>query len=98
MNTRPPRLQLASLLLALPLALTTLSASAEPATTRPPQGNRSSSQPEGMVLHMEVRRVPVDIVVTDKQGNPVKGLTKDDFIVIEDKRPQTCLLYTSRCV
>jgi VWFA-related protein len=95
MSTCPSRLQLASLLLALPLALTTFSASAEPAATKAPQGNRSSSQPEGMVLHMEVRRVPVDIVVTDKQGNPVKGLTKDDFIVTEDKRPQTVLSFES---
>jgi VWFA-related protein len=44
---------------------------------------------------MEVRRVPVDIVVTDKQGNPVKGLTKDGFIVTEDKKPQTVLSFES---
>ena len=74
------RLRLESLLLALPLALTALSiASAEPASKS--SDKKSSSEPDGMVLHMEVRRVPIDIVVTDKQGNPVKGLSKDDFVV-----------------
>lgn len=94
MNISHSRLQLASLLLALPLALTTMSiASAEPAANSPHAPNRPNSQPEGMVLHMEVRRVPIDIVVTDKQGHPVTGLTKDDFTVTEDKKPQHVLSF-----
>ena len=40
-----------------------------------------------------MRRVPVDVVVTDKQGNPVRGLWKGDFVVKEDKVPQTVLAF-----
>jgi VWFA-related protein len=37
----------------------------------------------------EVRLHNLDIVVTDAKGNPVHGLTKDDFVVLEDGVPQT---------
>jgi VWFA-related protein len=36
----------------------------------------------------EVRLHNLDVVVTDAQGRPVPGLTKDDFIVTEDGKPQ----------
>jgi VWFA-related protein len=68
-------------------------ASAEPGTKAPQTSHNSSSAPQGMVLHLEVRRVPIDIVVTDKQGNPVKGLRKEDFTVTEDKKPQKILSF-----
>jgi VWFA-related protein len=45
------------------------------------------------LLHLDVRRVPIDLVVVDKQGNPVRGLTQDDFVVNEDKQPQTILSF-----
>ena len=37
---------------------------------------------------IEVRVVNVDVVVTDRDGKPVTGLTKEDFEILEDKRPQ----------
>jgi VWFA-related protein len=40
-------------------------------------------------LRLEVRRVPIDIVVLDKQGNPVKGLTAADFEIKEEGVVQT---------
>jgi VWFA-related protein len=40
-----------------------------------------------------VSRVLVDIVVTDKDGNPVPGLTKSDFTVSEDGQPQQILSF-----
>lgn len=40
-------------------------------------------------LHVAVRRVVVDIVVTDAKGKPVRGLAKNDFAVMEDGKPQT---------
>jgi len=45
------------------------------------------------VFRLEVRRVPLDIVVTDKDGNPVRGLKKDDFIIKEDKKTQKALSF-----
>lgn len=36
----------------------------------------------------EVEQVVVDVVVTDKQGAPVTGLTQADFVVAEDGAPQ----------
>lgn len=35
---------------------------------------------------VEVNVVNVDVYVTDKKGNPVQGLTKEDFEVLEDGR------------
>jgi VWFA-related protein len=36
----------------------------------------------------EVELVTVDVVVVDADGNPVTGLTRDDFTVLEDGAPQ----------
>ncbi len=38
---------------------------------------------------VEVNLVNVDVWVTDKHGNPITGLTKDDFEISEEKRPVT---------
>jgi VWFA-related protein len=40
-------------------------------------------------LKLNVKTVLVDVVVTDKGGHAVPGLTKDDFQVLEDGKPQT---------
>jgi VWFA-related protein len=42
-----------------------------------------------LVESIEVRVVNIDVVVTDRTGNPVTGLTKDDFELFENGRPQT---------
>jgi len=41
------------------------------------------------VLRVTTRLVLVDVVVTDKDGRPVTGLTRDDFTLFEDGAPQT---------
>src|ERR1039458_3019026 len=45
------------------------------------------------VLKTDVRRVAIDVVVTDSQGRPVTGLTQDDFKVEEDKAAQKLLFF-----
>ncbi|HWW62080.1 MAG TPA: VWA domain-containing protein [Thermoanaerobaculia bacterium] len=37
---------------------------------------------------IEVRVINVDVIVTDKSGKPIPGLTKDDFVVIENGKPR----------
>src|SRR5947207_2643198 len=36
---------------------------------------------------LEVRVTNVDVVVTDRAGKPVRGLTRDDFVLLEDNKP-----------
>ncbi|MCE5307416.1 MAG: VWA domain-containing protein [Acidobacteriales bacterium] len=43
---------------------------------------------EPPVLRVTTRLVEVNVIVTDKQGRPVEGLTKDDFTVVENGKPQ----------
>jgi VWFA-related protein len=58
------------------------------------KGKKSAGASEqGLVLHLNVRRVPVDVVVLDKQGNPVRGLKKEDFAVKEDGKTQNVLSF-----
>jgi len=67
---------LGSWLSALGLALVSLSAG--------PAGQ----QPAQPVFRSDVDLVVVDVVVRDRQGNVVRGLTANDFEVREDNRPQ----------
>jgi VWFA-related protein len=53
-----------------------------------------SAKPSGeFVFRSTVRRVPVDVVVLDKNGNPVHGLKRDDFVIQEDGKPQSVLSF-----
>jgi len=36
----------------------------------------------------QVEQVTVDVVVTDKKGEPITGLTKEDFVISEEGTPQ----------
>ncbi len=46
------------------------------------------AQAPGVTFQVEVNYVDVDAVVTDAQGNFVTGLTRDDFEVFENGKPQ----------
>ncbi|MBI3932936.1 MAG: VWA domain-containing protein [Acidobacteria bacterium] len=43
----------------------------------------------GQVFPGGVEVVTVDVVVLDKKGEPVRGLSREDFVVSEDGRPQS---------
>ena len=47
-----------------------------------------AQQTPGVTFQVEVNYVDVDVVVTDEQGNFVTGLTREDFQVFEDGKPQ----------
>jgi VWFA-related protein len=51
------------------------------------------ASPSGFTLKTSVDRVLVDVTVTDARGRPVHGLTKADFSVEEDGKPQTLLSF-----
>ncbi len=71
------------------LALCPLGATAraqEPADTVSEDG----FEKEGIFFErVEVNVVNIDVYVTDRKGNRIKGLKADDFVVTEDRRPVT---------
>jgi VWFA-related protein len=44
--------------------------------------------PPSVTFQVEVNYVDVDVVVTDEKGNFIPGLTREDFEVFEDGKPQ----------
>ncbi|HEX3739843.1 MAG TPA: VWA domain-containing protein [Terriglobales bacterium] len=59
----------------------------QPATPAAPAQSQHPAQPE-TTLKVDVNLVNVFVTVTDAQGSPVGGLTKDNFILKEDDREQ----------
>jgi VWFA-related protein len=53
----------------------------------------ASAQPPSPTFPSKVELITVDVVVVDKNGQPVPGLTQDDFVVEEDGRPQTIVSF-----
>jgi len=53
------------------------------ATAQPP----SSAEETTFFESIDVEIVNVDVIVTDKEGQPVLGLTQDDFEILEDGDP-----------
>jgi VWFA-related protein len=48
----------------------------------------SQTQPSDMVIRINVNLVQVDAVVVDSKDKPVTDLKKEDFIVLQDGKPQ----------
>jgi len=69
-------------------ALLGVLASAGDLAAQEPQPKQNTAQGSGIVLRQTVRRVRVDVVVTNAQGRPVTGLNSSDFHVAEDGKPQ----------
>ncbi|HVC48333.1 MAG TPA: VWA domain-containing protein [Terracidiphilus sp.] len=61
--------------------------------TQAQQSKTTNAETPMTTFRVEVRRVPVDVVVTDKHGNPVTGLKERDFHVREDGKPQRILSF-----
>jgi VWFA-related protein len=57
-------------------------------------GTQSPQQNSPPPLRATTRLVQVSVVVQDKHGNPVTGLTKEDFVLLDEKKPQTIQVFS----
>ncbi|PYQ46386.1 MAG: hypothetical protein DMF78_26470 [Acidobacteria bacterium] len=57
-----------------------------------PPADRTPSFPS------QASAITVDAVVLDRAGAPIRGLTRDDFTILEDGRPQTIVGFEARDV
>lgn len=49
---------------------------------------QAPQRPQAPVFRTNTELVEIDVVVVDKSGEPVQGLTRDDFILHDRKKPQ----------
>ena len=56
---------------------------------------QNSSEVPAPTIRVSTRMVLVDVVVTDKQGNPLPGLKPDDFILEENGKTQKIAAFTT---
>src|SRR6476661_5735163 len=71
------------------LCLTSASAQQPPA-----QAPQTPPGQPAVTFKAEVNYVDVDATVTDRQGKFVTGLTKDDFELLEDGKPQKVEMFS----
>lgn len=55
---------------------------------------QAPAQQPAVTFKVEINYVEIDAVVTDAQGNFVRGLTKEDFQVTEEGKPQTITAFS----
>jgi VWFA-related protein len=70
-----------------------------PASTQAPTS--STSQPQATAsppapIRSATRLVQVSVVAHDKHGNPVTGLTKEDFVLLDEKKPQAIQVFSEQ--
>jgi VWFA-related protein len=61
---------------------------AQEPTAKPPAAPQTPAQPEQPIFKGGINTVRVDVIVTDRQGNPVTDLKLEDFEIQEDGKPQ----------
>src|SRR5262245_63295603 len=73
--------------------LTVLALLAVLAQAAPPPSQPTPPQPP-VTFKVEVNYVEIDANVTDAQGNFVRDLTRDDFQIVEDGKPQSLTVFS----
>ncbi len=69
-----------------------------PATPRDREGEQPGGQENGFRFRAGVDLVNVTVTVTDTTGRFVSGLTRDDFVVYEDEKPQAITHFSAERV
>ena len=75
------------------LATLVLPVIAAPAQSAAPVERRAPAPSPTETIHVESRLVNVAINAVDEHGAPVPGLTKDDFLLTEDGKPQRIAIF-----
>jgi VWFA-related protein len=52
------------------------------------QSPNTQQPPSGYTLHANVREVVTDVTVTDRNGNPIRGLSESAFHIFDNGKPQ----------
>jgi len=74
-----------------PAPATAVTSSVAAATASPTASTPSA--PPTITIRTSTQVVALDVVVTDSNGHPVRGLQQSDFIVAEDGKPQSVRLF-----
>ncbi len=78
--------------LAAPMALAVKAqdaAAPQPAPAQEPAPPPAQPEQQQPIFRTDINFVRVDVIVTDRQGNPVSNLKAEDFEVTEDGKPQS---------
>lgn len=59
-----------------------------------PHQARVPQQSAAAPLRVTTRLVQINVIVNDKHGNPITGLTKDDFVLLDNKKLQPVQLFS----
>ena len=78
----------AAVALCVAFALNNAAQGQQPTGQKAPPRPTQTPQDQEDVLRQNISRVRLPIAVVDKKGQLVYGLTKDDFVILEDKQPQ----------
>jgi VWFA-related protein len=62
--------------------------SSTPPNSQPPADKSNEEVDEGDVVRVETQLVTVPAIVTDRTGRPLAGLRTENFVVLEDGKPQ----------
>src|SRR5215470_6031155 len=62
--------------------------SQRPTAPREPQQPQEPPGPSVPTFRVQVEAIELEAFVTDEQGKPVTGLTREDFQILEDGKPQ----------
>jgi hypothetical protein len=71
-----------------------LAVQAVTASGQPPRDQKGKETPQNPV-QLRTQLVEVTAVITDKRGQPVRGLTKDDFELRENGKPLAISLFSA---